>query len=112
MTNSWPEQDAVDNWFRAHSLELKQAVSAFRIDQISRLTSERDALVERLKTLEAVAEAAKAVQDARIRGHRDSGAENALFDCLAALDQQGRDRITPITRDAYLPGIVEKEGKP
>ncbi|KKK87404.1 hypothetical protein LCGC14_2753590, partial [marine sediment metagenome] len=30
---TWPEQNAIDEWWRAHSMELKKAVSAYRIQR-------------------------------------------------------------------------------
>ena len=29
--NSWPEQDAVERWWASHSMELKNAVTQYRI---------------------------------------------------------------------------------
>ena len=28
----WPEQEAIDEWWRKHSMELKKAVTQYRID--------------------------------------------------------------------------------
>jgi hypothetical protein len=30
---TWPEQDAIDEWWREHSLALKRAASAYRIER-------------------------------------------------------------------------------
>jgi len=39
---SWPEQEAIETWFRNHSMELKDEVSKYRIEIQRALQAERD----------------------------------------------------------------------
>ena len=45
--HSWPEQEAIEKWWRDHSLELKQAASKYRIEETERLLGENALLCER-----------------------------------------------------------------
>ena len=40
--NSWGEQEAVEAWWRKHSLELKKSVSVLRIEAESKLREIRE----------------------------------------------------------------------
>lgn len=33
MTSTWPEQDAIDEWWQENSLALKEAASGYRIER-------------------------------------------------------------------------------
>lgn len=65
--SNWPEQDAIDKWWREHSLALKTAATQCRIDQ--------DRKVERLR--EALWE---------IRGWREIGSADTHTEKLKAIE--------------------------
>jgi len=61
MENTWPEQDAVDKWLKKHgikvghseSLELKEAVTEYRVKAEIKLKDRERILGHRTKSMEA-----------------------------------------------------------
>ena len=44
--NSWPESDAVEEWWRHHRLELKEEVSKTRMDLQNKINQAKDIFAE------------------------------------------------------------------
>ena len=94
---TWPEQDAVDKWWKAHQMELKTAVTAYRITRDEPdIEAYENKITEQADALEAKDKQIASLQD---RVHLCAGYDKLQADnerlraaineaCVEALEKQ------------------------